>query len=757
MEDHSPEAFEEAKSKSDFGMRKVAVLAAWNLVVTAVIAFILKTVIAFFFNSRIGSFYVFFGVIFAAITLFDLFTYFSTLAGYKQGASLPQNGPTKWKYVLFVVITLLGISSFVTRIQYPGITIEDSWFQVIHLLRETLSQFGWSLAATVNILTSLLIPLVAILYFAHKYYTQRIDKNLYRYLAVAAIVSDILAIILAYALFFLLAYVSPAAQRALGGAELGAVAFLVMPLISGAAAFVLCLLLAFTVEQRIRAAYQSPAVVRSARIFARAAWMVLLILIGTRGIVLAATFLSCGIGRDPYRQCPPVKVNAQTDPSVCEGLQLNDANMCYAYLAHTQKSIPLCAKISYGSLKIECQRELCGVDLCSGHFVDVSAALQNVGRASSLSLRNKGLTTLPPEVLALSNATYLDLGGNQLSSLPSEIGNLTNLEELHLDLNKLLDLPSEIAKLQKLRALSLSNNGLLEHIPEGVFQLSNLNRLYLEAVGLRKIPPEIGNLTNLEFLDIHVNNLTFISDEIRKLTKLKKINVDGNALDNSELAKLRSLLPHAVINSISQDMRGKQEIGECGRPESNAGSYTESPNTYERLYTSLEDAQQTPEQVKILCLNHKGISTLPPEINLLVNLEELYLDSNNLTGLPPEIARLTRLRVLQLSRNPQIKKIPPEVFQLSSLTQLYLQATGLTQLPTEIGTLTNLQWLNLQGNALTTLPDSIGKLTKLERFNVSDNYLDTNEFTKITRLLPQIAPNTVLEFNPQRTPPGFRE
>jgi Leucine-rich repeat (LRR) protein len=75
----------------------------------------------------------------------------------------------------------------------------------------------------------------------------------------------------------------------------------------------------------------------------------------------------------------------------------------------------------------------------------------------------------------------LGLSGLGLTQLPPELWQLTNLQELYLDNNLLNQLPPEIGLLTNLQQLHLTNN-----------QLSQL-------------PPEIGLLTNLQELDLYHN------------------------------------------------------------------------------------------------------------------------------------------------------------------------------------------------------------------------------------------------------------
>ena len=67
----------------------------------------------------------------------------------------------------------------------------------------------------------------------------------------------------------------------------------------------------------------------------------------------------------------------------------------------------------------------------------------------------------------------------------------------------------------------------------------------------------------------------------------------------------------------------------------------------------------------------KNLTTLPPEIGNLKNLEYLSLGSNELTTIPKEIGNLTNLEVLWLTGN-QLTTIPPEIGNLKNLIRLDL-------------------------------------------------------------------------------------
>ena len=61
-----------------------------------------------------------------------------------------------------------------------------------------------------------------------------------------------------------------------------------------------------------------------------------------------------------------------------------------------------------------------------------------------------------------------------------------------------------------------------------------------------------------------------------------------------------------------------------------------------------------------LYVNNYQLTTLPPEIGNLINLQNMYCDYNNLTTWPPEICHLINLREFYYSSNP-IEYINPQI------------------------------------------------------------------------------------------------
>ena len=163
----------------------------------------------------------------------------------------------------------------------------------------------------------------------------------------------------------------------------------------------------------------------------------------------------------------------------------------------------------------------------------------------------------------------------------------------------------------------------------------------------------------------------------------------------------------------------------------------DGPCAGQKIYRSLEEALQNPDDVCILDLELKlwpKIKELPSFISRFSNLKELYLGHNFLDKIPPEIGKLSKLEILDLCIS-HLEELPREMRNLSSLRVLRLCDNGISRIPEEIFSLTNLEILDISRlNAYErkndasipkeiTIPSSIGKLVNLKKLNLQENLL----------------------------------
>lgn len=108
------------------------------------------------------------------------------------------------------------------------------------------------------------------------------------------------------------------------------------------------------------------------------------------------------------------------------------------------------------------------------------------GSVIALTLRHRGITILPPEILAFPRLQTLDLSGNAFTFDPFRIiARCTTLTGLYLDSCALVYLPSTIGQLKSLKRIVLSDNEL-SMLPISIVNLS----------------PDFVNLANNRILDM---------------------------------------------------------------------------------------------------------------------------------------------------------------------------------------------------------------------------------------------------------------
>ena len=178
-------------------------------------------------------------------------------------------------------------------------------------------------------------------------------------------------------------------------------------------------------------------------------------------------------------------------------------------------------------------RQLRIVDL-SGNQLDhqqIRLLINSMPNLEVLDLSSNQLTQIPAEIKQLKNLTFLDISSNPLEQAITQIERLSALTELEvLDLNNLSlnNLPSSFSTLKKLRILGLSYNQFTQ-VPMLVWQLTTLERLYLDNNKLTELPAEIGQLQGLDVLWIQNNQLKTLPRELADLS-LTWFKVGGNQL-----------------------------------------------------------------------------------------------------------------------------------------------------------------------------------------------------------------------------------
>ncbi|KAM9313217.1 leucine-rich repeat-containing protein 10 [Gastrophryne carolinensis] len=113
-----------------------------------------------------------------------------------------------------------------------------------------------------------------------------------------------------------------------------------------------------------------------------------------------------------------------------------------------------------------------------------------------------------------------------------------------------------------------------------------------------------------------------------------------------------------------------------------------------------------------LYLSDNNLNNLPPELELLQNLQILALDFNNFRTLPLVVCGLKQLCILYLGNN-RLKDLPQELCLLKNLHTLWIESNYLTYLPAIICELPLLKTLHVGCNPIRNIPQELKNLREL--------------------------------------------
>ncbi|UII29863.1 TonB family protein [Fulvivirga ulvae] len=189
-----------------------------------------------------------------------------------------------------------------------------------------------------------------------------------------------------------------------------------------------------------------------------------------------------------------------------------------------------------------------GIRLNSGKKqpTSIKDAIENDPAMQRLSLVNKNLDSVDPEINKLRRLLFLDLEGNNITQLPDEILELDRLQELYLPDNRITNLPEEFHLLSSLKVLGLASNQL-SGFPSQLTRMSKLEVLDLSGNDISEIPKEVGNLKKLRILVLNNNNIKALPSDMSELKKLEKLFLIGNELSPMQIEVIKDNLKRTDV------------------------------------------------------------------------------------------------------------------------------------------------------------------------------------------------------------------
>lgn len=338
--------------------------------------------------------------------------------------------------------------------------------------------------------------------------------------------------------------------------------------------------------------------------------------------------------------------------------------------------------------------------------------------------------------LSLNNYDHADS-----SLLPESLFQLSQLEELYLDNNALTKIPDKIAQLKKLKILSLYSNHL-DSLPLSATSLPVLETLNLSKNKLREIPEDVTHLPKLISLYLSNNQITHFSPTLftKKYTNL--------LLDYNQITEVPDSI--AEETTIRYDLRCNliDDLPIKCKKMLLSDNISILGNPLRWLHKSLY-----PALVHQLKTERKSFSTI--ELTSIFCWMHLHEDKKVREAADSKILQIIDGHIFKqlkgdwrYRKNPDVNKLfsfflkyatPLELdwkllgmwlekYVRKKFTSLDLFGQNLTQVPLAIFQLPmfqEVQGLVLTHNLLTELPPEVVNLPKLQFISATGNHLES--------------------------------
>jgi leucine-rich repeat protein SHOC2 len=391
----------------------------------------------------------------------------------------------------------------------------------------------------------------------------------------------------------------------------------------------------------------------------------------------------------------------------------------------------------------------------------------NEGMLVHLNLSHNRITSIPNEISLFRNLKVLNLGYNQISTMSPDVLALSEISDFNVQNNCIEAFPAEMFKnWNDLTSLNFSSNKL-SRFPAFLFTCVSLqvfvsfgnpwifpnvnlgNRLGNNVVALI-FATQVERIAQAQFQD---QNRLDSAECLQKNEELKfqlsmRSNRPASAPHIGALSSEAAChAPVIKIRPISSD--SKQHSVAQVRQNQDASDYVTSARIDGKI-GHVEAADLATPDVKPSFISENrleligyGIEDFPPELCQLTTLEVLNLRNNVMTEIPNKFTCLSQLSYINFSQNrfklfPSViahlhhlvgldfsfnflSDWPQELFQLSQLVSLNLSYNFLKRIPDRIASFSHLRVFLIHGNQVNYVPRSFYFLTKLTALNLSCN------------------------------------
>lgn len=237
-----------------------------------------------------------------------------------------------------------------------------------------------------------------------------------------------------------------------------------------------------------------------------------------------------------------------------------------------------------------------------------------------------------PEALKDVGLTFISLSGNLSLNMAQAFTPLSAIEELEeVDISYLnLDtVPWEVANVQSLKTLDLSGNPSCAWDTSFKYlaQVATIERLILRQNKMRSLSEEVAGLVRLTNLDMSYNERLNISQVLKAIKPLKKMEILN--------------FSHCGIEALPATIGNFNVLKELNISHNSIGAL---PEEIQKL-----------EEVDFMDASFNQLNDLPSSIGYMQSLERLLLSHNPLEYLPSDIGDLTELEYIEIPKDTMDK------------------------------------------------------------------------------------------------------
>lgn len=167
-----------------------------------------------------------------------------------------------------------------------------------------------------------------------------------------------------------------------------------------------------------------------------------------------------------------------------------------------------------------------------------------------------------PTIFRFKNLKILDISHNPLSDIPFGCEALESLQWLDISNTRLDSFPESILAIVSLKYLIANNNGY-QKIPGNISVLSNLKQLSLEGNNIVNVPTTLKDIENLEELNLQYNLFCDFPDTLNDCLNLKVLRINGENInvenvDIKRLSKLKKLNISDTRETLVEDIEDSE-------------------------------------------------------------------------------------------------------------------------------------------------------------------------------------------------------